>query len=222
MTGRPKGTDMDCTEEKEGFFAQLERRSVELSPAADLGLRRDRWWLGLIFLGILLALLPMTRLTGWSWMGWLPVIGLALQAIGLCVFFWRQARDVLPDFVDAKRKFAKDMDAHFLRREGVLRWLRSIPADELEARVAYVEARLEALRSRYVLLFGAVDKLGVLPVVVAAFVQFLGLRSMSSWLLLMGAGIGVLYAMALWVSRFRLQMEGYGRLLRAAGAGRQG
>lgn len=39
---------------------------------------------------------------------------------------------------------------------------------------------------------------------------------MSSWLMLVGAGIGVLYAMGLWVSRFRLQMEGYGRLMRAA------
>lgn len=51
-------------------------------------------------------------------MGRLSMIGLAVQAIGPCVFFWRQASDVPPDFVDAKREFAKDMDAHFLRTEG--------------------------------------------------------------------------------------------------------
>lgn len=201
---------------KDGLFASLERRTVDALPARDLGLQRDRWWLGFIALGVLLALLPLERLTGWPAMRWLQVVGLALQLVGLCVFSWRQARDVLPDFVDAKRKFAEDMDSHFARRESVLQWLRSVPAVELEARTAYVEDRLEALRSRYILIFGAVDKLGVLPVFGGVFVQLRGLMSMSFGLVLAGAGIGLLYAMALWVSRFRLQMEGYIRLMRAA------
>jgi hypothetical protein len=207
---------MDSSKGKDGFFAALERHSVELSPASDMGLQRDRWWLGLIAAGVLLALLPLVQLTGWSWARWLPLIGLVMQMIGLGVFSWRQTRHVLPEFVDAKQKFAKDMDAHFMRRERVLQWLRSIPVGELEARVAYVDGRLEALRSRYLLLFGAVDRLGVLPMVVGVFIQFQGLRSVTFWLVLAGASVGVFYAMGLWISRFRLQMEGYSRLMRAA------
>lgn len=174
--------------------------------------------LGLVALGVLLALLPLARLTRYPVLGGLSLIGLALQATGLSVVSWRQARDVLPDFVDAKNKFAADMDAHFLRREGVLSWLRSLPPRKLSARAAYVGTRLEALQSRYVLLFGAVDKLGVLPAVVALLVQAQGLGSVSPWLMGAGAGIAVFYAMGLWVSRFRLQMEGYSRLMHAAAA----
>lgn len=209
---------MSSTNWTHNFFAHLERHSVELSPPADLGFWRDRWMLGLVALGALPALLPLARLTGYPVLGWLQVIGLVLQAIGLSAVSWRQARDVLPDFVDAKNKFAADMDSHFLRREGVLSWLRSLPPRELSARAAYVEMRLEALQSRYVLLFGAVDKLGVLPAVVALLVQVQGLGSVSPWLMGAGAGIAVFYAMGLWVSRFRLQMEGYTRLMHAATA----
>lgn len=199
-----------------GFFEQLERRAVALSPPVAWGFRRDWWWLLVMAVGIVLAVLPLNGMVRVPWVRWHPVVGLGLQLLGLGMFTWRQLKDVAPDFIDAKRKFAVDMDEHFLRREAVLAWLRSFASAERAMRLAYVDARLDALRSRYAVVFGAVDKLGVLPVAVAVLVQFLAIQSISPLVLWMGIGIAILYAMALWLSRFRLQLEGYARLLRAA------
>lgn len=207
---------MSNVENEPGFFQQLEQHASVLSPPANLGLKRDRWLLGTVGVGIVLAFLSFGRMIGSVWAPWITLAGLSMQLVGFSVFTYRQVRDTVPDFVDAKRKFAIEMDEHFFQRAQVLQWLRSVPAAERAARLAYAEARLEALRSRFPLIFGAVDKVGILPVAVGVFIQFQATKSISLLVMVIGIGVVVLYGMALWVSRFRLQLEGYSRLIRAA------
>jgi hypothetical protein len=154
--------------QQDGFFETLEQQAQILSPPVELGLRRDRYLLSAIVVGLALAWVPLTRYVGESVAPWLQILGLVLQLSGLSVLAYRQIRDTVPDFVDAKRKFSIEMDRHFADRETVIAWLRTVPEADRRDRLRYVEARLETIKLRYSLIFGAIDKLGFLPVLVGA------------------------------------------------------
>lgn len=202
--------------EPAGFFAELERRSSALSPAVNTGFKRDRWlWLA-IGVGMIVMLLPLGRMISGPLAGWLKVAAIVVEAACLGVLYYRQIRDIAPDFIDSKRKFAVEMDEHFAERNAVVAWIRRLPAVELAARLAYVDVRLDVLTSRGALVFGAVDRLGVLPVLVGLFLQLQALKSVSYPILLFGILIVALYCMALWLSRYRLLLENFKRLLLSA------
>lgn len=211
-----KGGSLNSSSGGDEFFQRLEQRLALLSPPVHLGIERDRWLIGTVCFGLIMAFLPWKRVMAPDIAIWLTLSGTVLQLIGAVLIAWRQARDVVPDFVDSKQKFAAEMDAHFEQREKVLAWLRSIPATTRQAKLAYLEARLDSLRSRYPLVFGAVDRLGVLPVLVGALIQYQAFKSLSGPGMLLGLAIVALYVMALWMVRFRIQLEGYVRLLRSA------
>ncbi len=207
---------MRTEEASQGFFAELERFERGLSPPASMGFKRDAWWILVTALGMLLAFTRFTVMFGKDVQLWLSVAGLVLQFVGLSVISYRQTKDIIPDFVDAKRKYADELDQNFAARERVVAWLKALPVSARNARLRYVEARLESVRARYALIFGAVEKLGVLPVLVGVFVQIQAWKSMSVLAMMLGGFIVGLYLMALWVMGFRLQLEGYARLIRAA------
>lgn len=202
--------------EQPGFFETLELHAQILSPPVELGLKRDRYLLSAIGVGLALTLLPWARYVGETVGPWLLIAGLVLQLTGAGVLAYRQIRDTVPDFVDAKRKFSIEMDRHFADRETVIAWLRTVPEAERRDRLRYVEARLETLKPRYSLIFGAIDKLGFLPVLVGAFLQIQAMQSISPLSTFFGGMIIGMYAMSLWLMRYQLQLEGYARLMRAA------
>lgn len=199
-----------------GLFATLERFERELSPPADTGFKRDRWWVLTTAVGMLLAFTAFTGLFGETLRAWLSLAGVGMQLVGLMVISYRQARDIVPDFIDSRRKYADELDQHFAAREEILAWLRSLPASTRHARLRYVESRLETMRSRYALAFGVVEKLGFLPVLAGVYVQVQAQQSVSLLTMTLGVFIAALYAMSLWIMGYRLQLESYARLMRAA------
>ncbi|MBG9791013.1 hypothetical protein ABD76_00045 [Paenibacillus dendritiformis] len=212
-----KSTEQDNLYAGNDFFKSLERFERKLSPRTNQGLKRDSWLLLVIATGFVISLLPFGATFSPEFRLASALTGLCLQAGALGVFSYRQLRDTVPDFIDARRKFAVELDQYFADREEVLVWLGSVPGAVREARLSYVEARLDSLRSRYALVFGAVDKLGLLPVLVGVFVQIRATGSLSLPSMIFGILIVVLYAMSLWITQYRLQLEAYGRLIRAAG-----
>lgn len=187
-----------------------------LSPPVDLGIRRDRLLIVVAAIGSLLAIIPWKRFIEPDMAVWISVVGLVLQLIGVTLLAYRQARDVVPEFRDSKSKFAVELDKHFMSREHLLTWLRTLSPDMRQARHRYVTARLASVQSRHAIAFGAVDKLGVLPALVGLFVQVQGIASLSSSAKLLGIAIMALYLMSLWMAGFREQLEGYERVLQAA------
>jgi hypothetical protein len=198
------------------FFQELEQRMQSLSPPADLGIRRDRLLILGVAIGSVLAFIPWRRFVEPDIAVWFSVIGLVIQLIGAILLAYRQVRDLVPEFQDSKRKFALQLDQHFIAREHLLAWLRTFSADIRGSRLRYVTSRLASLRSRYAIAFGAVDKFGVLPVLVGLFVQVQGIASLSWSAKLLGVAIIALYLMSLWMAGYREQLEGYERVLHAA------
>lgn len=198
-------------------FAELEARLAEGGPKDPLKLKRDGWVAGVMVLGVLMTVPSMFGASG-DVIAWITLIGLVLELCGFGVLAYRQIRDTVPEFKDAKRKFAVELDTQFVEHQSLLAWLRSLSQAERDRRLAYVESRLESMSLRYPIVFGAVDKLGFLPLLVGVFVQWQAIERVSITVGLLAFFILALYGMALWMTRFRLQMQSYARLLRTAEA----
>jgi hypothetical protein len=196
------------------MFTALEERLARAEPKDTFKLGRDRWVIVVVLAGVAMTL-PSIFGAKDDWIAWLTVAGMVLELCGVGVLAYRQIRDTAPEFVDAKRKFAIELDNQFLEYQRLLDWLRSLPLPERNRRLAYIESRLESMSLRYPIVFGAVDKLGFLPLLAGIFVQVQAVKTVSAMTGLLALFILALYGMALWMTRFRLQMQSYARLLRA-------
>jgi hypothetical protein len=199
------------------FFGEIERRLAASDPKVPLELRRDRWVLLTMLVGIVMTVPSMLGMKG-DWAAWIALAGLVLELCGISVLAYRQIRDVAPELKDAKQKFAAELDVQFRNHQDVVAWLRSFPEIERRRRLTYIESRLESMSHRYPIAFGAVDKLGFLPLLVAVFMQWQAIEQLSFAVGIFAFFIFVMYGMALWLVRFRLQMQSYARLMRAADA----
>lgn len=206
---------MDANKATRQVFAELEGELAKLEPRDAYKLRRDRWVIATMLAGVLMTT-PSMLGAKQSWIVWLTLAGLLLELCGLGVLAFRQISDVVPDFVQAKRKFAAELDARFLEHERLLGWLRDLPLEQRDLRLAYIESRLESMSLRYQVIFGAVDKLGFLPLLAGIFVQVQAIKTVSPMAGLLALALIALYGMALWMTRFRLQMQSYARLMRLA------
>lgn len=200
------------------IFAELEERLARLEPKDVANLKRDRWPVGVMFGGVAMTLLPVLFGLQSELINWITVVGLVLELCGLGVFTYRQIRDLVPDFIDSKRKFSIELDSKLLDHEDLLVWLRTLPSQERSRRIAYLDYRLESMAQRYQIMFGAVDKLGILSLIAALFVQMQAIKSVSMLTAFFAFVMFFLYGMAMWLVRFRLQMQRYVRLLREAEA----
>lgn len=199
-------------------YAEMEARLAEDGPRDAIGVKRDRWVIGVMLFGVALTLPSILGLKG-DMVAWGALVGLLLELCGLSVLSYRQVRDVAPGFIDAKRKFAVELDRGFLGYQQTLAWLRTLPPAELDRRLAYAESRLQSITQRYPVVFGAVDKLGLLPLLVGVFVQWQAIDRVSIGVGIFAAFMFALYGMAIWMVRFRLQLQSYVRLLTDAVSG---
>jgi len=199
----------------QNLFQALEGRLAALEPKDVLKVVRDRWVVVVMLFGMAMTLPSILGAKG-HWIDWLTLVGVAIELCAVVVLTYRQMRDVVPDFVDAKRKFAIELDCHFVEYEKIRRWLQSLPSGDRVRWVAYIESRLESMGQRYPIMFGPTDKLGVLPVLFGLFLQLQAIKTVSMVTGILGVMVLIFYGMALWMTRFRLQLQSYVRLLRAA------
>lgn len=193
------------------FFEALERRLAGLEPRNVMRLGRDRWLVGSALVGFLLTF-ASKYVEGWTALLAL-IVGAALEFCALGILLWRQIKDVTPEFIDAKRKFAVGLDVDFVENETIRTWVSTLSEGERANRLRFVQDRIAVAERRFSLLFGAVDKLGILPMMVAVFLQVRALSTISLWVGVLGAVILAFYLLALWVQRFRIRLELYERLL---------
>ena len=199
------------TSEETPFFQDLERRIAAYEPPDAMKFGRDRSLFIAAGIGVLL-MVAAKYLDGTLALMAL-VVGLPLQFCALAVLIWRQAKDTVPGLIGARMKFAGQMDCDFEDDESLRGWVASIPEEVRLKRVNYLHRRISSVERRFNLIFGAVDKLGFLPIVAGGFLQVRGLSDVASWEFALGTIILFVYALAIWVYRFRLQIEGYARLI---------
>lgn len=151
----------------------------------------------------------------------LAIFSLTLELIGAIWSVVSMVRRELPAIRNQKEDFANALDFHYSEIQTIVEWLRSFPPADIEAKLAYVRDRQEVLQQRFALLFGSIDRVGLLTVVAALYLQFKDFRwhwplNISAIPALCGLALLLLYAIAMWTSSLKLRLSLYERLLRQA------
>ncbi|MEW9623573.1 hypothetical protein [Rhodanobacter geophilus] len=203
-------------------FAALDKRieDLPLHPSYQFTpSRRAGWGSSIGFASALLALiigktLPNNR--------WALAAAIVLVVIELSAFFvaWTAQQ---PGFnmkpSSERREFAEILDFDMPHHEELIGWLRNFPRERLQAMSDFTGFRVERLRSKLPLLTGGLDRLGILPILVALFIQFKDMHwpPQVSWpevflfVLLMGV-----YWLSLLQVGVRFRVELYDMLLKKA------
>lgn len=153
------------------------------------------------------------------------VAGKILVLLGLAVELAGGAIHLGAGFVRMKQgmKFdsqsgAEESERDFQGYRQIVTWLRGFPEDERQSRLIFAKSRAESWQTGASLVMGGLEKLGLLPVLVALYVQFKDVT--WSWppdVTVVGTLIAfpiiVFYALGLWAVSRRRQVLGFERFL---------
>lgn len=201
--------------EDESFsFVKLDQK-IDAIPAhpstrPDFGLK-EQWGVGLIAIPATLILLLKWIPSLPDWMPIVFVVLLALEIIGLLLLCAATVEklDLRPS--KERRAFAEQLDFDLPHYLDLIAWLRTFPRERIDILADYTRQRLERLRSRQPLLLGAVDKLGVLPLLGALAIQFHGMSwpprpNLGETVLVVALVIGYWAGLVTLSLRFRLEL----------------
>jgi|GEM_PF-948946 len=187
------------------------------SPLMD---RRELIAVAIMILGALAATIAAIYLPSKA-AGAIVLSGLLLEILSALFILGTTVRKELPAIRHRRRIFASDLDSDSRGFRQIVAWLKTHPEAELEEKLLFTRKRLEPLNKRFGLLFGSIDRLGFLPILVALYLQFKDTKltwppDVNVWSGLLGLSIFVVYIIGLWAISLRLQLEGYIRFLEIA------
>lgn len=82
----------------------------------------------------------------------------------------------LPGFRADRNEYAEQLDYDFEHYGNLIAWIATHPREQIAALADYAELRQDRFREKQPLLIGSIEKLGVLPILVAIAAQFKGMR----------------------------------------------
>lgn len=193
-------------------FVRLDKR-IDAVPAHPSTYLRstDKWGFGLVAVSAMLMLL-----LGWipsppPWMSIVLVVLLTLELIGALLICANLGTTLGLHPPQERRAFAEQLDFDLPHYLDLIAWLRTFPRERIDILADYTRQRLERLRSRQPLLLGAVDKLGVLPLLGALVIQFHSMSwpprpNLGETVLVIALVIGYWTGLVTLSVRFRLEL----------------
>jgi hypothetical protein len=126
-----------------------------------------------------------------------------------------------PSFRHPKRELARDLDHDFKLWSGYASELRSFPASQRQKMLRYVRDRRQTMAYRTGLVMGGVERLGILPLLLALYLQFKDWE-WGDWGML--AEVNLIQGLLIWalvlvylggwrLVRLHARVEGYEQLL---------
>lgn len=189
------------------YFATLESKLAEVSAGEPPPLHVSRWerrffW-GTV-LGILwLSTAPMLLSPSFA-LYIVLAAGMVIEIAGIIGLAILQAREILPAACNRRGKFAQRLDREFVMYREVVSWLRSHDLADLMSQLAFVRSRRDMMRRKLGLFAGGIERLGVLPLLVALYLQvhnfttwppqFTRAEIGAIWALVLAYGVGWLAA----------------------------
>jgi hypothetical protein len=155
---------------------------------------------------------------------WVRLAAVVMQWICVALFLFFSLRRLPHAFRNAHEQFAREMDDGLARRRETLAWLGQFDVQSLREHQRYVSERTRRFPRRLGLILGGVDKLGILPIIALAYVQFkdvrpgelLSLANVHSLGIVLLSALLLLYAGGWWLMRLALRLETYDEILSAA------
>lgn len=103
---------------------------------------------------------------------WVLVVCLMAEIGGMAVAIASALGRGLPELIRPRETHAGEMDQDFASWVRLIDKLRAFPKEQREARLRFVSQLRQRMTERMGFLYGGIQRLGVLPVVVAAYLQF--------------------------------------------------
>jgi hypothetical protein len=206
-------------------FALLETEVAKYSPDAPLieTVGREKWfWLAglsgaaIAMLAVMYPALPARP--------WLMVGGLAAEIVGFVSALTIQFRRDWKNFRIRRAAFASEMDEDNRRYRQLISWLRGYPSSILRDALVYARRRSASMKRRLGLLSGGVERLGILPLVAALFLQarsFSWSGRVNTLELIVASVLVILYVLSWWSVVTTLRLDVYEAML-ADALGEQG
>lgn len=200
------------------FYRTLQAKVEAMPPGPTAYLVSPEWKrvcnvIGLI--GMAAGLLPsllILFLEPQYWMAWLARAGLAAVALGWIPVFLRDTWAVVHSIGRWRQEQAEQLDHDFAEWHRLCGWLAAHPRAQLERHLRWLQMGNTRMTAKLNILAGGVEKLGILPVLVALAIQAriaTQLTDIPTWQLLLGIFAGVTYLIALLGSLMRLRMQLY-------------
>ncbi len=205
-------------------FTELNKRIDALptySGYSDpLTTRRSRWGFGLGVLGgggalLCAKLLPNDH----AYTAILVLIFGIVEIVGVVLILMGNLLHTLPTPTREFRDIAADLDESMPHYQSLLAWLRSYPREQLESLNEYAQHRNTRMQEKMPLLTGGAEKLGILPLIGALYLQFKDLHwpPHPSWLeILLAAFLVMFYLAGMLRAIVRIRLQLYATLLAKA------
>lgn len=201
-------------------FAELEARIEALLPAqqgSPLFVPSERLAGGVMLVGLAIALIG-ARLVPPPYGNVVALGGLSIELVAGAVMIWLSVRREPLGFKASRAEFAAELDHDFIAHRSILEWLSAYPASVLEARRQYVRQRQATLDHRRGFVVGSLDRIGMLPLLAAIYLQAKDLRFGEpitiGWVpSLIVVGMMALYWVGALTFSLKLRLAAYDQLL---------
>lgn len=216
---------MQHMEPGELSYAELERRIKVLpeGPANVFTTPRPFAIAGVIGnIGIILGLLPSllaTFMTPQMWMVWVAKFGLGTAILGCAPEFFRSLWVVARGTYRWRLDQVAQLDHDLVQFRTLIAWLRRFPTAVLLEHLRFAQRVRTRLSMKIGLLSGGLDKLGVIPVLIALGIQVKALTDWGqtpTWQILIGLFLSISYLVALMGAFMRLRLQLYESVLEEA------
>lgn len=180
----------------------------------------ERWSLIIGLIGAGFGLLSGALLDGKAALV-CSLTGLAIELVGFAVFAVLQVIREAPGFRHPYATHAQEMEQQFHHYQGIVTALRAFPLEHRRQRETFIRDRRTNMHERLGLFTGGMEKLGVMPVLLALYLQFkdwrwgdwsafgkiTAVQSVLAFLLLFA------YALSWHLIRLRVRVQTYEQLL---------
>lgn len=206
-------------------FRELENRTAQLRFGQPTQEQENAlpWMLASSLMGA--GLVIIGKLLPNDWGAWLVLLGVLLEVGATLVIAMRSAWRERTSFRTAKADFAAELQRDYSDYGQLLQWVLQHPREDLENRLRFLRMRLSAMETRLALMSGSIERLGILPVLAALYLQVrdwnISMTQISwtevSWpSTLLAFFILAIYAASLLAVRLKLRLGLYEKILQDA------
>jgi hypothetical protein len=152
--------------------------------------------------------------------------GLAIEVAGFGIGIWLNLKRDWPQFRHARSEHAKQIERSYEQYQQLVQQLRRFPLEQRRLRLRYIRDRRATMHERLGLFTGGTERLGVLPILIALYLQLKDWR-WDDWNVfanitlvqgLLAFAILLTYALSWYLIHLRTRVQAYELLLAEANA----
>jgi hypothetical protein len=126
--------------------------------------------------GALFSLLCVKLLPSTIYTAILGSLGMAVELVGVVVAILPMVPRKWPTFAHERHSFAEQLDFDLPHHMALVDWLRTFPFEQRKVLGEFVVYRHARMKERLPMLTGSIEKLGLLPIIIALYLQFKDMR----------------------------------------------